>query len=143
VADDPFQLQPFEITLGGIRYPIQSLKLGQLRDLSIGVVMPPETDIRVMVRRKFERDVQLIEVALRYYERKLSADDLFSMPISRQEMDEAADKILTCSGLVPPRKSLEALKEQVAELQKEIAEREAAEVAADPTGKGEGGKTPA
>lgn len=88
------------ITLANNQYTLPRLTLGQLRDLSIGVVMPDSPDPQETVRRSFDRSVSIIVTALSVSTPDMTHDALYAMSISRQEMVAASDAILKFSGLI-------------------------------------------
>jgi hypothetical protein len=92
---------PIVVKLAGIEYTIAQLSLGQLRDLSVGVVLPDGGDPQDNVRRSFNRSVDVIAVALGEANPELTPAALYNMKITRQEMRDATDKILTFAGLIP------------------------------------------
>lgn len=113
------------ITLAGKAYEIQRLTLSQLRDLSIGVISEQPADPREFVRESFDRGVEAIAIALRVSAPELTKDALYELPITKEEFRAAHDQVLIFSGIVPPKRSAEELKAQIAVLQSELAEREA------------------
>lgn len=101
--------ETISITLAGNTYVIPSLNLGQLRDLSIGISLPDEPDPQESVRRSYDRAVTIIATALRSGNPQLSVEALYKMTITRKEMRDAVDAILTFSGLIAKPSSGEAV----------------------------------
>jgi hypothetical protein len=93
---------PITITLAGKQYQIDRLNLGQLRDLSIGIVPGPEPiEPKQKVAKWFEHAVDIIATAMRRAHPNLTSDVLFEMPISNAELHKAFADILLYAGLLP------------------------------------------
>jgi hypothetical protein len=89
------------VTLAGTPYTIGQLTLGQLRDLSVGVVLPDGPDPQDTVRRSFDRSVSIIAVAVGEANPELTPAALYKMKITRAEMRDAFDAILRFAGMIP------------------------------------------
>lgn len=93
-------MESIKITLGDKEFDVDQLTLGQMRDLSIGMVLPDATDPQEIVRRSYVRGINTIAVALRAKYPDMTIAAIEDMRITPQQMRDSTSAILKFSGLV-------------------------------------------
>lgn len=91
--------QPITITLAEQPYEIAQLTLQQLRDLNVGVAKAITGTADQIVGASFDDAIEAIEIALRAKYPEMTAEKMYSMPITEKEMVDAFRDILVYAGL--------------------------------------------